>query len=177
MRRFSALWEHNATRELPLVGELAAGSRRAAELGGACVVHGDYRLGNVMLERTAEPRVLALLDWELATLGDPLADLGYLVATYSDADSRADGARPLAGHARAGLSDARRAGRALPRAQRAQRRRARVVRALALWKAAVFCEGLYGRFLRGETGDTWTASLAEGVPGLLRAAAATAARA
>ena len=47
---------------------------------------------------------------------------------------------------------------------------------LALWKAAVFCEGLYGRYLRGETADPWTASLAEGVPGLLRAAAATAAR-
>ena len=37
---------------------------------------------------------------------------------------------------------------------------------LALWKAAVFCEGLYGRFLRGETADAWTGSLAEGVPGL-----------
>ena len=47
---------------------------------------------------------------------------------------------------------------------------------LALWKAAVFCEGLYGRYLRGETADPWTASLAEGVPGLLRAAAATAER-
>ena len=47
---------------------------------------------------------------------------------------------------------------------------------LALWKAAVFCEGLYGRYLRGETADPWTASLAEGVPGLLRAAAVTAER-
>jgi len=47
---------------------------------------------------------------------------------------------------------------------------------LALWKAAVFCEGLYGRYLRGETADPWTASLCEGVPGLLRAAAATAER-
>ena len=48
--------------------------------------------------------------------------------------------------------------------------------ALALWKAAVFCEGLYGRFLRGETADTWTGGLREGVPDLLRAAAATAER-
>ena len=47
---------------------------------------------------------------------------------------------------------------------------------LALWKGAVFCEGLYGRYLRGETADAWTAGLAEGVPGLLRAAAATAER-
>ena len=47
---------------------------------------------------------------------------------------------------------------------------------LALWKATVFCEGLYGRFLRGETADPWTASLGEGVPQLLRAAAAAAER-
>ena len=47
---------------------------------------------------------------------------------------------------------------------------------LALWKAAVFCEGLYGRFLHGETADPWTASLSEGVPALLRTAAATAER-
>ena len=52
-------------------------------------MHGDYRLGNVMLD-PARPRVLALLDWELATLGDPLADLGYLVATYTDATLAAD---------------------------------------------------------------------------------------
>ena len=63
------------------------------------------------------------------------------------------------------------------RAQRARRGRAAWYEALALWKAAVFCEGLYGRYLRGETADAWTASLAEGVPGLLRAAAGAAARA
>ena len=157
VRRFAALWEHNATRELPLVGELA--NRLAAALpppGRACVVHGDYRLGNVMLE-PASPRVLALLDWELATLGDPLADLGYLVGSdgfpsreqlverYAERSGRDVGA--LAWY-----------------------------ETLALWKAAVFCEGLYGRYLRGETADAWTASLGEGVPGLLRAAAVTAER-
>ena len=87
LKRFVALWEHNATRELPLVGELAAWLEAGLPpTGEACIVHGDYRLGNVMLD-LEQPRVLALLDWELATLGDPLADLGYLVATWSDADS------------------------------------------------------------------------------------------
>ena len=81
LRRFGALWEHNATRDLPLVAELATWLGDALPRSGeACVVHGDYRLGNVMLD-PEQPRVLALLDWELATLGDPLADLGYLVAT------------------------------------------------------------------------------------------------
>ena len=174
VRRFAALWEHNATRELPLVGELAAWlGARAAVSGDACVVHGDYRLGNVMLER-ARPRVLALLDWELATLGDPLADLGYLVATYSDAGSPATVLD---------LSPVTRSEGFPSRAELVERYAERSGRAvdalawyetLALWKAAVFCEGLYGRYLRGETADPWTGSLGEGVPGLLRAAAATA---
>jgi aminoglycoside phosphotransferase (APT) family kinase protein len=177
VRRFEALWAHNATRDLPLVAELAAWLR--AELpasGPASVVHGDYRLGNVMLE-IDEPRVLALLDWELATLGDPLADLGYLVATYSEASSH-----PTALE----LSPATRAEGFPSRDELVERYRERSGRAvdalawyeaLALWKAAVFCEGLYGRSLRGETDDAWTASLDEGVPGLLQAAAATAERA
>jgi aminoglycoside phosphotransferase (APT) family kinase protein len=45
------------------------------------IVHGDYRVGNVILH-ASEPKVLALLDWELSTLGDPLADLGYFLMPY-----------------------------------------------------------------------------------------------
>ena len=174
LKRFTALWEHNATREQPLVGELAAWLATALpQAGDACVVHGDYRLGNVMLD-SARPRILALLDWELATLGDPLADLGYLVATWSDAHSP-----PTV----LDLSPVTRHDGFPTRAELAERyceRSGRAVGALgwyevlALWKAAVFCEGLYGRYLRGETADPWTASLADGVPGLLRAAASTA---
>ena len=138
-------------------------------------MHGDYRLGNVMLD-PASPRVLALLDWELATLGDPLADLGYLVATYTDAT-----APPTV----LDLSPVTRDAGFPSREQLVERYAERSghdvaalawYETLALWKAAVFCEGLYGRYLRGETADPWTASLAEGVPGLLRAAAATAER-
>jgi aminoglycoside phosphotransferase (APT) family kinase protein len=176
LRRFGALWEHNATRELPLVDELAAWLRQALPRSGeACVVHGDYRLGNVVLD-PEQPRVLALLDWELATLGDPLADLGYLVATYSDARSpatvldlspvtRADGfpSRPEL---------------IVRYAERSGRDASALAwyEVLALWKAAVFCEGLYRRYLNGETADPWTAGLGDGIPDLLQAAATTAER-
>ena len=64
-----------------------------------CVVHGDYRCDNVVFDR-AEPRVLAILDWELATLGDPLADFAYYVMIYRMPDAGVSG---LAGKDLAGL--------------------------------------------------------------------------
>jgi aminoglycoside phosphotransferase (APT) family kinase protein len=48
---------------------------------GSVVVHGDYRLGNVLIH-PREPKIVAVLDWELSTLGDGLADLGYLCQDY-----------------------------------------------------------------------------------------------
>ncbi|WP_428249530.1 phosphotransferase family protein [Ferrovibrio sp.] len=49
---------------------------------GAAIVHNDYRLGNVMWQAEAPPRLLAILDWELATIGDPLLDIGYMAVCY-----------------------------------------------------------------------------------------------
>ena len=56
------------------------------------VVHGDYRLGNLMVERDRPDRVQAVLDWEMGAIGDPRADLGYLLATYTEPGG---GASPL----------------------------------------------------------------------------------
>ena len=59
-------------------------------------MHGDYRLGNVMFAPGTPPRLNAIFDWELATIGDPLADVGYLVATWAqpgDPDDADLGAR------------------------------------------------------------------------------------
>jgi aminoglycoside phosphotransferase (APT) family kinase protein len=85
VRRFSQLWEINATRDLPVVTEV--GSRLAETLPEPLpetVVHGDYRLGNLMVERERPERVQAVLDWEMGAIGDPRADLGYLLATYAE---------------------------------------------------------------------------------------------
>jgi aminoglycoside phosphotransferase (APT) family kinase protein len=171
VRRFAGLWEVNATRDLPLVGELAAALDASRPRSpAATVVHGDYRLGNVMLA-TSPTRVAAVLDWELSTIGDPLADLGYLAATWTEPGSART---PL------DLSPATASPGFASRAELVERYAGLTgldvgalpwYVALALWKGAVFCEALHGRYLRGERADAWARSLAEGVPRLLDEAA------
>ena len=82
LRRFTGLWEHNATREIAALDDVTRWlGEHIPESGPATVVHGDYRLGNVMF---TGDRLSAIFDWELATIGDPLADIGYLLATYAE---------------------------------------------------------------------------------------------
>ena len=81
VRRFTGLWEHNATREIAALDAVTAWlGAHIPESGPATIVHGDYRLGNVMF---TGDRLSAIFDWELATIGDPLADVGYLLATWA----------------------------------------------------------------------------------------------
>lgn len=172
LRRWSGLWEVNATRELRTCAEL--GHRLAEsmpESPPSTVVHGDYRLGNVMVANEAPARLVGILDWEMATIGDPLADLGYLVATWCEAGvaehplllTRVTERPGFPSRAELIERYAERTGRDVGRLDWYQ--------AFALWKAAVFCEAIYRRYLRGERGDQWSASLCDGVPRLLDVAA------
>jgi aminoglycoside phosphotransferase (APT) family kinase protein len=87
LRRQVALWtrqwEAARVEEMPAMESLAAWL--PVHLPGddetARIAHGDYRLGNVLIHPT-EPRVVAVLDWELSTIGHPLADLGYACLSY-----------------------------------------------------------------------------------------------
>lgn len=174
VRRFSGLWEVNRTRPLPLVAELAARLEATMpESGPATIVHGDYRVGNLLASTEAPARVTAILDWELATIGDPLADLGYLLSTYADREAPA-----VAGIVE--LSPVTRApgfpGRAELAAAYAERTGRQVealawYEALAHWKAAIFCENMYKRFLAGERSDDFAGAMERGVPAKLEAAA------
>ncbi len=177
VRRFSQLWEINKTRELPAVDDV--GGWLAAHLPEPLpetVVHGDFRLGNTMVAADEPSRIVAVLDWEMGAIGDPRADVGYLLATYSEPGGPPNplGTSPVS---------------ALPgfpsKAELAERYTARSGReveslnwfeALALWKAAVFCEAIYGRFLRGELGaeDERAARFELGVPFLAESAATAA---
>lgn len=84
--RWAKQWEltRPRTRELPGLDAVTDWLRaRIPEAGGVSVVHGDYKLDNVIYAKD-EPRLLAILDWEMATLGDPLADLGWLLSNWGD---------------------------------------------------------------------------------------------
>lgn len=85
MRRFRDMWERNKTRELPVMIELADRLRdHAPQQRYTGIVHGDYRIGNVMIDDSGA--LAAVLDWELWTLGDVLADLGFLLNSWYEPD-------------------------------------------------------------------------------------------
>jgi aminoglycoside phosphotransferase (APT) family kinase protein len=84
LRRWHGQLEKSRTRELPLLDEVHA--RLVADIpaqGPASIVHGDYRMDNAMVD-PATGEVVAVLDWELTTLGDPLADVGLLHVYWTE---------------------------------------------------------------------------------------------
>jgi aminoglycoside phosphotransferase (APT) family kinase protein len=86
LARWQRQWELSVTRELPeyqrLVSRLA---ERLPEDGEGTLVHGDFRIDNVIIVLEPRPRAAAVVDWEMSTLGDPLADLGLTLTYWADA--------------------------------------------------------------------------------------------
>jgi aminoglycoside phosphotransferase (APT) family kinase protein len=169
LRRFGGLWDYNKTREVPVVEEVGDWlARNLPESPDSTIVHGDYRLGNVMVADEAPARLVAIFDWELSTIGDPLADVGYLTVTWAEPDDPDD-------MSFSSLSAATRRPGFLTREEltaRYEERSGRSVsalnwyQALALWKAAVFMEGNYRRYTMGASDDQYLAAFDEGVPAL-----------
>jgi aminoglycoside phosphotransferase (APT) family kinase protein len=164
IKRFGGLLELNATRPLPDLERLAEWlAANIPDSPAATVVHGDYRLGNVMFAPSS-PRLVAVLDWEMATIGDPLADIGYMTAMWAQPD---DPPNPVGD-----LSEVTRLPGFPGREALAERYVAATglsldalgwYQVLALWKAAIFLEGSYKRYQAGTTVDTYFARLGEGV--------------
>jgi aminoglycoside phosphotransferase (APT) family kinase protein len=174
VRRWGQQWERSQTAPLPEIERLAARLRAALpESPAPTIVHGDFRLGNLALDPADPGRVVAVFDWEMATLGDPLADLGYTLIYWADPGDEIDAASigsvspftQLPGFLRrVDLVDeyARRSGRDVAAVDFYQ--------VLALYKLAIIAEGIYARYLQGKT-------LGEGFAGMVRPTAALATRA
>jgi aminoglycoside phosphotransferase (APT) family kinase protein len=87
LRRWSKQWDASKTTELPALDALR--DDLVAELPEqqtSAIVHGDFRLDNTILHPTRVGAIVAVLDWEMSTLGDPLADLGAMLAYWSEPD-------------------------------------------------------------------------------------------
>jgi aminoglycoside phosphotransferase (APT) family kinase protein len=167
LKRFGGLYEANPTRRLPDVEAVTEwlGANLPAS-PAPTVVHGDYRLGNVMFS-PSPLRLAAILDWELATIGDPLADLGYLTAMWSEPSDPPNPVGDLSAVTRGNGFPGRDhlAGRYAERSGRSVEA-LRWYQVLALWKAAVFLEVSFRRFGAGTTADPFFAGLETGVPAL-----------
>jgi aminoglycoside phosphotransferase (APT) family kinase protein len=151
LRRWHGQWQQSQTRELPAVDEVHdALAARIPPQGPAAIVHGDYRMDNCLLGD--DGRIAAVLDWELCTLGDPLADVGLLLVYW---------AQP--GDAHPALPDAPTVLDGFPsRAELIESYAAASGRdldgidyyvAFGYWKLACILEGVCARYKEGVMGD------------------------
>lgn len=166
LQRWSRQWEHNRTRPVPEIDEirdwLVAERPRNEE---TTIVHGDAKLDNAIYDHGKPASLAVLVDWEMATLGDPLADLGLLCGTYVEPDEDPD---PVFGFSP--VTNAKGSPRREEIATWYAERSGRPVDALAwyeilaVWKIMVLLEGSYRRHLAGTTADPLFALLGEGIP-------------
>jgi aminoglycoside phosphotransferase (APT) family kinase protein len=87
VRRWTDQWHRAKVEDDPVIDELAAilGKHLPAS-PPSTIVHGDYRLGNVMLDAATRRDIVGVFDWEMATIGDPLADVGYTMLYWGTKD-------------------------------------------------------------------------------------------
>ncbi|MGW2664084.1 phosphotransferase family protein [Nocardia tengchongensis] len=168
VRRWRGQWDRVATRDLPTLNRLADALRtELPEQAGETIVHGDYRLDNTILAPGLD-RVAAVIDWEMATLGDPLADLG-LLQVYWDARSESVLGVRHAPSANPGFLSADALAERYAAATGYDLDRLPFYRALGYFKLAVIAEGIHQRFLAGKTVGAGFSTVGSAVPVLLDA--------
>ena len=170
--RWTGQLDRYRTRSLPEVDEAASWlASHTPEMQSPTIIHGDYKLDNVMFAPYLPVSPLAVLDWEQATIGDPLVDMGWLLGLWCD-----PGDSPVFGGANAALLGH---GVVPTRAQMSARYAAASGRdlshldfycVLGLFKLACVMEGSYARFKNGTSDDALFSFLEEGVPALARRA-------
>ena len=146
--RWTKQWEASKTHEVPAMEEtMRLLSQNMPDQVGATVVHGDYRLGNMIV---ASGTLAAVLDWELCTLGDPLADVGYLLNSWTQPGEHEVDVIPtsIGGFStREEVCDryVERTGRDLSEIN--------YYRAFSHWRLAAIGQGVYKRYLMGAMGE------------------------
>ena len=167
-----AFQETTAEREVPEIGEMGDWlAANCPDEHAHTLVHGDYKLDNVVFGPATPPEIAGVLDWEMSTLGDPLCDLGWMLFFwFDDADDvppllQMMGPEFLTGEdyfSRAEVVDRyeQRTGIAVDNLT--------FYRVLAVYKMAALGEMFYARFLMGNSDSTFYEMMEDGVPMLAR---------
>lgn len=176
VRRWWQQWEASKTRELPAMDELHRRLEETVPVQSAPgIVHGDYRLDNVMYAPTDPERIVAVLDWEMSTIGDPLCDVGLLLVYWADTTADAS-ARALHGNSLTAEQGF------LKRHELIAAYRSGSARdlswldwyvALGAYKLAIIAEGITARFLMGMTVGEGFDTVGAAVPGIVESALVT----
>jgi aminoglycoside phosphotransferase (APT) family kinase protein len=149
VRRWAGQWSASETRPVPVIDKLIALlAERVPEASRATVVHGDYRLTNVLYPPNFDA-VAAVVDWEMATLGDPLSDVGLLF-TYHELSEHSDAIMPVLDPAAGFLSPRDLLGE-YATAAKTDLADIDWYIAFGYFKLAVISEGIAARHLKGET--------------------------
>jgi aminoglycoside phosphotransferase (APT) family kinase protein len=169
LRRWHRQWEGSKTRELPLVDELAEQfAARMPEEREAVLVHGDYHLGNALAGEDGS--LLAVLVWELCSVGDPMADVGLMVAYWGEFGAAAGTAEGLFREpvtVLPGFPSATELAAEYARASGRELADLGFWVAFAYWKIAVIVEGVYRRWLNDPANGSGAGTLQPAVTRLV----------
>ena len=148
IKRWNKQWAASKTHEVPAMDESSRLlTEKMPEQVGATIVHGDYRLGNMIV---GDGRLSAVLDWELCTLGDPLADVGYLLNSWIQPG---EGVEDTAPTAVGGFSSRNELTSRYAQATGRDLSDINYYRAFSHWRLAAIGQGVYKRYLVGAMGE------------------------
>ncbi|MCG5212699.1 phosphotransferase family protein [Streptosporangium sp. KLBMP 9127] len=173
LRRWNQQWERSTTRELPAYDRLVKRlTERLPAHSAATLVHGDYRLDNTLVGVTPDgtPEIRAVVDWEMSTLGDPMADLGVSLTYWRDPAQ--PGSVAVAGDATLtpGFLDSREFAAAYAEAAGTDLGDLDFYLAFGNFKLAVIIEGIHARYQQGKTVGEGFENIGASVPTLVERA-------
>jgi len=151
LKRWTKQWEASKTEEMPAMEEARRLlEERMPDQIGSGIVHGDYRLGNMLVESGS---IKAVLDWELCTLGDPLADIGYLLNSWIEPDEVPAEQAALSPTTRPGFPTRAQLRDRYERATGRDLSGIDYYRGFSHWRLAAIGQGVYKRYLVGAMGS------------------------
>lgn len=172
LRRWSDQLERTIpyTRPLPVMEQVKEWlGARLPQSPAPTIVHGDYKLDNIMFDPSTA-KAIAVFDWEMSTIGDPLADFGWMLTYWPDPSGSASGGVISSMPVEEGWLTRREMIERYEKSTGLAMRDFPFYQAFALFKLAIIMEGSYSRFVRGQADDPLFIAMKERVPALADAA-------